>query len=102
MFLWDSRLDGDGPLGVAEDPWVTIAARVACELAAALIAHHVCSHADYWPKHCPANTTRRVRDTWDKNQYVDISCNTLQELTCGSGAFATDRLARLIVCGKVF
>jgi hypothetical protein len=89
-------------VGVAQEAQISLVARVTCELAAALIAHHICNNAQFWPAYCPSGAKRRVYDVWETKKYVDVSCDTLQELVCGSGAFAADRFAKLVFCGRVF
>jgi len=93
--------DRGEPIGEAEEPQITEVARVTCALATALIVAHVCVKTDFWPKYCAEGTRKIVRDVWTKQQ-VSISCDTLKEITCGSGAFAADHLAAALFCGKVF
>jgi hypothetical protein len=92
----------DGPTGEAQQPWIGLAARLTCQLVAVLITEHVCHKVGYWETHCPEGTYIIVHDLKPSTMSARVSCDTVKELTCGTGAFAIDRLARMVFCGRVF
>jgi hypothetical protein len=79
----------DGPLGEAEEP-LAGALVLACALAGALIAEHVCADYDFWPNHCPEGTAVFLNDlpraSWPSKR-IRVPCDTLKTLTCGTAGF---------------
>jgi hypothetical protein len=86
-----------------------VALKLTCVLGAALAAHHLCDHAEWWQRHCPRGTSKAYTDQWgldlaQKYAYyrqrglysISVSCDALHELACEGAAVGAGEALREI------
>jgi hypothetical protein len=90
-----SEPDGER-VGEADEPFILLATRILCGVAAALATAGVCRNNAFWEKHCPKGTSKTFHDNWDKSSTVVLSCDTLRDYTCDLAGFAGGEVAQVV------